>query len=82
MPLPLQDHVHQPFDDVMPYEEFSVRVEVADIPYLMDILHAIPYSKLRWGVGGGSAGEAGGGVAGMSQIDRLAGCQSLCRVSP
>ena len=34
-PLPSQEFVHQPFDDVLSYEQFSLRLRVSDMPQLM-----------------------------------------------
>jgi hypothetical protein len=42
-----QDNVTQPFEDVLPYERFSVRVLEADIDRLPDILATISESKRR-----------------------------------
>jgi hypothetical protein len=42
-----QDNVTQPFEDVLPYERFSVRVLEADIGRLPDILAGISESKRR-----------------------------------
>jgi hypothetical protein len=39
-PTPTQDHVLQPFEDQLPYHEFSVRVPVKDIPKSLDMLRS------------------------------------------
>jgi hypothetical protein len=41
VPLIIQDGVHQPFDDVLPYHEFSLRLPQADIARLDDILRSV-----------------------------------------
>ena len=47
--LPPQEHVHQAFDDVLNYEEFSIRLNVADMPNLVDILKAVtPEQIMRY----------------------------------
>jgi hypothetical protein len=47
VPLIIQDGVHQPFDDVLPYHEFSIRLPQADIGRLDAILRAVTPSELR-----------------------------------
>jgi hypothetical protein len=54
LPLPLQ-----PYEDVLPYQEFSVRLAATDIPRIGDILRAITEvgqglgcEGMGWGVGG------------------------------
>jgi hypothetical protein len=44
IPVVVQDNVAQPFDDVLPYERFSVRVAEKDLEKLPEILRAIPMS--------------------------------------
>ena len=41
VPLIIQDRVFQYFEDVLPYEEFSVRLSNADLPRLREILDAV-----------------------------------------
>ncbi len=41
----LQDHVFQPYEDLLPYEEFSLRLPVSDIPRLKEILAAMPQQE-------------------------------------
>lgn len=36
----MQDHVWQSFEDLLPYDSFSVRIGVRDIPHIVDILRA------------------------------------------
>ena len=43
----LQDHVYQPFADVLPYPEFSITLGVKDIPNLLDILEAVPVEDIE-----------------------------------
>jgi len=38
IPIVIQDHVYQPFEELLPYHEFSVRLAVRDIPHIVDIL--------------------------------------------
>ncbi|KAG2425771.1 hypothetical protein HXX76_013396 [Chlamydomonas incerta] len=40
IPVVIQDMVYQPFEDFIPYEEFSVRLPHRDIPRLIDILRS------------------------------------------
>jgi hypothetical protein len=72
VPLIIQDGVHQPFDDVLPYHEFALRLPQADIPRLDDILRSVTPTELAllqrgvrrfhrafiWGTEGGEGGEA------------------------
>ena len=46
VPLIIQDGVHQPFDDVLPYHEFSLRLPQSDIPRLDDILRSVSAGEL------------------------------------
>ena len=49
----MQDHVHQYFEDIMPYEQFSIRLSNADIPNLPAILRSVSdaqYAALLAGV--------------------------------
>ena len=39
--------MHQPFDDVLDYESFSLRLSVADVPNLMSILKAISPAEIH-----------------------------------
>ena len=36
----MQDHVWQPFEDLLPYHEFTVRLSVKDVPNIVRILRA------------------------------------------
>ncbi|KAG2436914.1 hypothetical protein HXX76_006433 [Chlamydomonas incerta] len=38
IPVIIQDHVYQAFEDFLPYEEFSVRLRLSEVPRLLDIL--------------------------------------------
>ncbi|KAG2444152.1 hypothetical protein HYH02_009091 [Chlamydomonas schloesseri] len=40
VPVIIQDHVYQAFDDFLPYEEFSVRLRLSEVPRLLDILRS------------------------------------------
>ncbi|KAG2491281.1 hypothetical protein HYH03_010287 [Edaphochlamys debaryana] len=46
IPLVIQDHVYQPFEDTMPYEEFSVRLPLRDVPRLVDVLRSYSDDEL------------------------------------
>jgi hypothetical protein len=37
----LQDHVFQPFEDLLRYEDFSIRLPAADIPRIQELLQAV-----------------------------------------
>jgi len=41
IPVTVQDHVHQPFDEVLPYQEFSIQMRVEDVPDMLDVLAAV-----------------------------------------
>jgi hypothetical protein len=43
---PLQDHIFQPFEDLLPYEQFSLRLPAADIPRIQQVLAAV--SEAEW----------------------------------
>ncbi len=47
VPVIIQDGVHQPFDDVLPYHEFALRLPQADIERLDAILRAVTPAELR-----------------------------------
>ncbi|KAG2444206.1 hypothetical protein HYH02_009144 [Chlamydomonas schloesseri] len=40
IPVIIQDHVYQAFEDFLPYEEFSVRLRLSEVPRLLDILRS------------------------------------------
>ncbi|PNH09138.1 putative glucuronosyltransferase [Tetrabaena socialis] len=42
VPVIIQDKVRQPFEDLLHYPDFSVRVSKAELPRIVDILRAIP----------------------------------------
>ncbi|GFR42337.1 hypothetical protein Agub_g3245, partial [Astrephomene gubernaculifera] len=42
VPVIIQDKVRQPFEDLLHYPDFSVRVSKADIPRIVEILRAVP----------------------------------------
>ncbi|EFJ41257.1 acetylglucosaminyltransferase [Volvox carteri f. nagariensis] len=49
IPLIIQDHVYQPFErpkDFLPYEEFSVRMGLVDIPYMIELLRSYTEAQL------------------------------------
>eukprot|EP00899_Mesostigma_viride_P013090 jgi/Mesvir1/21782/Mv04178-RA.1 len=41
VPVIVQDNVEQPFEDYLPYERFSVRLNESQIPFMLDILRGI-----------------------------------------
>ncbi len=52
VPVIIQDHVFQPraYEDVLPYQDFSIRLPAADIPKIGDVLRAVSeaeYQRLR-----------------------------------
>jgi len=47
VPVIIQDHVHQPYEDVLPYEDFSIRVAKRELPHLIDILRAVSPEELH-----------------------------------
>lgn len=46
-PPSLQDHVKQYFEDVLPFEDFSLRLNNEDLPYLREILRAVTEEEYR-----------------------------------
>ncbi|GIL47983.1 hypothetical protein Vafri_4706 [Volvox africanus] len=53
IPLIIQDNVYQPFEDFLPYEEFSVRMRLADVPHMVELLRTYTedqLAKLRLGL--------------------------------
>jgi Exostosin family len=47
IPVIIQDGVHQPFETVLPYWRFSVRLAKADLPRLPQLLSAIDHDEVR-----------------------------------
>eukprot|EP00898_Chlorokybus_atmophyticus_P005141 jgi/Chlat1/5628/Chrsp369S00416 len=47
IPVIIQDNVTQPFEDYLPYEDFTVRVPKAELYRLPDILQAIPQERIE-----------------------------------
>jgi hypothetical protein len=41
-----QDHVFQPYDDLLPYDDFSLRLPAADVPRIREVLAAV--SEKEW----------------------------------
>ncbi len=53
VPVIIQEHVFQPYEDLLQYEEFSLRLSSADLPFLREILRGISdaqYKRLLAGV--------------------------------
>eukprot|EP00798_Chlamydomonas_sp_ICE-L_P021835 gene21835-28865_t len=46
IPVIIQDNIYNPFEDVLPYDEFSIRLTSEEIPNLLDHLNAVSPSKL------------------------------------
>ena len=46
IPVIVQEHVFQPYEDILPYEEFSIRLNNDDIPMLPSILRSISPQQL------------------------------------
>jgi len=47
VPVIIQESVFQPYEDVLPYEDFSIRLNNDDIPHLPKILRAVTPEKLE-----------------------------------
>lgn len=41
IPVVIQDHVYQPYESIISYDEMSVRIAKQDIPYLLPILREV-----------------------------------------
>lgn len=53
VPVVIQEHVFMPYEDVLPYDEFSLRLNNADLPKLREILRGVSdahYKHLLAGV--------------------------------
>jgi hypothetical protein len=46
IPVIVQEHVYQSFEDVIPYSDFAITLSVRDIPYLLQILEAVPFEQI------------------------------------
>ncbi|KAG1665066.1 hypothetical protein FOA52_012485 [Chlamydomonas sp. UWO 241] len=46
VPIITQDHTWQPFEELLPYEEFSVRISNADLPNIVPILRAYSQEQI------------------------------------
>lgn len=46
-PAVMQDHVLQPFEDVLPYHEFTVRLSMKDIPNILPILRSYSSDQIN-----------------------------------
>ncbi len=50
LPLPLlalQEHVYQPYEEVLPYETFSLRLSNAQLPQLPQLLRSVTQEEYR-----------------------------------
>ncbi len=45
--MTLQEHVHQYFEDALPYPEFSMVLRIADMPQLLEILESITSEEIQ-----------------------------------
>ena len=78
------DDVHLPFESILQYDTFSIRIDEGAASHLPHILRAIPKSTVAtMQVGGGRS--PGGGAAGRRRCATLAGhfcvrddCVCLC----
>ncbi|PSC67271.1 exostosin-like glycosyltransferase [Micractinium conductrix] len=48
VPVIIQEHVFQPYEDVLPYEQFSIRLNNADLPQIREILEGVTDEQYRW----------------------------------
>jgi hypothetical protein len=46
VPVIIQEHVYQPYEEILPYEEFSIRLNNEDLPRLPSILRSITPEQL------------------------------------
>ncbi|EFJ48508.1 acetylglucosaminyltransferase [Volvox carteri f. nagariensis] len=46
VPVIIQDYVYQAFEDFLPYEDFSVRMRLADVPHMIDLLRSYSEADL------------------------------------
>ncbi|GFR40869.1 hypothetical protein Agub_g1520 [Astrephomene gubernaculifera] len=46
IPVLIQDHVFQPFEDFMPYEEFAVRMPLSAVPRMVEVLRSYSEEQL------------------------------------
>ncbi|KAL4449410.1 hypothetical protein ABPG77_007054 [Micractinium sp. CCAP 211/92] len=51
VPVIVQDHIMQYFEDILPYEDFSMRLNNADLPQLREILRSVTDEEYRKLVG-------------------------------
>jgi len=42
-----QDHVFQALEDLLPYEDFSLRLSNSDLPHLREIIRSVSYQQYR-----------------------------------
>ncbi|PSC75138.1 exostosin-like glycosyltransferase [Micractinium conductrix] len=47
VPIIVQEHVAQPFEDVLPYEAFSIRLSNSDLPHLRETLKGLSEEEYR-----------------------------------
>ena len=43
----VQDHVYQPYEELLPYEDFSIRLNNQDLPHLREILRGVTDEQYR-----------------------------------
>ncbi|PSC72509.1 exostosin-like glycosyltransferase isoform B [Micractinium conductrix] len=47
IPVIVQEHVFQPYENLLPYEDFSIRLTNADLPRLREILRSVTEDEYR-----------------------------------
>ena len=47
IPVIIQNQVFQPFEELLPYEEFSVRLGVKDVPKIIPLLRSYDHDRLK-----------------------------------
>lgn len=47
IPVTIQDYVHQPFDDIIDYNEIGIRIRTKDVPQLIDILQSVTPDQIQ-----------------------------------
>lgn len=77
VPLIIQPNVRQPFDDLLPYDDFSLRLPPDDVPRLHELLPAVgeaEHARLRRGVARHAAAFSWGARGEAYEHVRLALC--------
>ena len=66
---PQQEHVAQPFEDVLPYEAFSIRLSNDDLPLVREILRGVTDAQYRQLLEVREGGTVGACVASDGQLE-------------